>query len=357
MVTARTTSNGRNGAHVENGARVVPLKRRAAPEALPDFLHTEPSETYYEDLRAEAAWWDGCSETLSGKNAPFGFQEYQNERLTGDPNRLWYETIVDYGQFKRGCAIGAGQGHIEAELLGKMPELRLDVHDISRDSLARLDAKLEEQFPGRTSFHEDDMNFFTLPENTYDLVVSQSCIHHILNLEHLAYQVNRALTPDGMFFLMDRVSETQYDFPEEKKRIFEGFLAMSPDGPNKKVYWPERENWNYSPFEGVRSGEILDVFSRYLSEAHRRTSSSLIELMLFVGPSAAPPGTRSLRERIAGRLRRELFMAGLRVRGAKALAQPQSVARGGLLKYLDGFLCDSGALQPGLAFTAYRKRP
>jgi SAM-dependent methyltransferase len=237
-----------------------------------------------------------------------------------------------------------------------MPQLRLDVHDISRDSLARLGEKMDQQFPDRVTLHEEDLNFVTLPENTYDLVVSQSCIHHIVNLEHVAFQVGRALTPDGMFFLMDRVGESFYQFADEKKRIFDTFLETGPDGPYRKTYWPDRDNWNYSPFEGVRSGETLDVFGRYLSEVHLRTASSLIELMLFTGPPAAPTGSRTLRERIAGRLRRDAFKLSVRLFGARAFVSRREIARGQLLMQLDSLTCDSGALKPGLAFAVYRKR-
>jgi SAM-dependent methyltransferase len=355
MVTVRT-DQGANRAQPDAGARVVPLKRRSASSPAPDFLHTQPDEKYFVDLQAEAEWWDGATETLCSAAAPFGFQEYQNQRLTGDANKNWYQTIVDYGPFKRGCSLGAGPGHVERELLGAMPDLHLTVHDISHDSLARLEATLEQEFPGRATFCQEDMNFFSLPENTYDLIVSQACIHHLLNLEHVAFEVNRALTPDGMFFLMDRVSETKYAFSTEKKRIFEYYMATGPRGPKSKVYWPDPENWHYSPFEGVRSGDILEVFGTYLREVNRRTASALVELMLFAGPSAAPPGARSLRERIADRIRRELFIAGVKVRGTKAWLTPQTKARGELLKYLDSLLCDSGVLKPGLAFAAYRKR-
>jgi SAM-dependent methyltransferase len=355
MVSARTT-NGRSGSAVKAKGRVVPLRRRAASKPLPDVLHTEPGPAYDAELQAEAEWWDACAQTLSSEDAPFGFQEYQNERLTGDRDRRWYQTIADFGEFKKGCVLGAGPGMVESELLSKMPDLQLEVHDISSDSLVRLDARLEESFPGRVTFHASDLNFAELREDQFDLVVAQSSIHHILNLEHLAYQVNRALTPDGMFFMMDRVGESFYQFPEEKKRMFESFLATGPQGPQRKVYWPSREKWTYSPFEGVRSGEILDVFGRYLNEAHLRTASSLIELMLFVGPAHAPPGSRSLAERISGRFRRELFKLSLRVLGARALATRGEIARGQLLMQLDSLTCDSGALKPGLAFAVYRKR-
>ena len=35
------------------------------------------------------------------------------------------------------------------------------------------------------------------------MIVSSSTIHHVTNLEYLACQINRALTPGGHFFLTD----------------------------------------------------------------------------------------------------------------------------------------------------------
>ncbi len=328
-------------------------KERARPA---DFFFARRDEHYLQQLGEESEFWDCQSDSLLAKTPAWGLQQYQNERLTGDPSRLWYETISDYGEFARGCVIGAGPGIVERHLLAKHPRLHLTVYDISRASLARLDESVDAEFPGRVECREQDLNFVTLPRNAFDLVVSQACVHHILNLEHLAYEVNEALTPDGLFFMMDNVGESYFQFSDEKKRIFQMLLDATRDGEEREVYWPDRNNWQFSPFEAVRSGDIIEVFGAYLDQVGLRTASSLLEMMLFVGQEAAPPGSMSIPKRAVRKLRRGLFRVLVRVFGGRLLLTRRRGAGGQLMLELDGYFCDTGSLQPGIAFAIYRKR-
>jgi hypothetical protein len=170
-----------------------------------------------------------------------------------------------------------------------------------------------------------------------------------VNLEHLAYQVNASLTPDGRFFMYDVVSESYFQFEEKKKRLHELLLNATGDEFRLpiRVKWPDRANWTFSPFESVRSGEILEVFGSYLVEESRRTSSSLVGLTIFGVQQA--PGSAPLRA--AQRILRRI-LARLRPRGAVA----RGLAKGELMFALDSLTCDTGYLAPGLAFVVYRKR-
>ncbi|MCH8149795.1 MAG: methyltransferase domain-containing protein, partial [Planctomycetes bacterium] len=92
--------------------------------------------------------------------------------------------------------------------------LLIDGSAVSRDNNTGVDVgyrlyeRLQQTHPDRAQIRQEDLNFVTLEENSYDLIISNSCMHHILNLEHVAYQVNRALTNDGFFFMEDTVGDS-----------------------------------------------------------------------------------------------------------------------------------------------------
>ena len=244
-----------------------------------DTFHVSPDdEEYLRMLREEQEFWDTHIETLLTKTPARAVQRYLNERSTGDPDKLWYQTIGDEGEFTSGCVFGAGPGQVEEHLLGRHPRLHLTIFDISGGALSRLQKRLDEQYPGRTETRQQDLNFVELAPRAYDLAVANSTIHHLVNLEHFAFQVSRGLTPEGRFFMADFVAESYFQFAEEKKRIYQMFIDATRHGaePRFTIDWPSRDNWTFSPFESARSGEILDVFGRYLLPLRVRTASALV---------------------------------------------------------------------------------
>ena len=315
--------------------------------ASEDMFHVSPDdEKYVRMLREEEEFWDTHIETLLTKTPAPAVQSYLNERLTGDADKLWYQTIGDRDDFTKGCVFGAGPGQVEEHLLERHPQLHLTIFDISGKALSRLQERLDEQFPGRAETRHQDLNFVELPTETYDLLVANDSMHHLVNLEHLAFQASRSLTPEGRFFMTDVVGESYFQFADEKKRIFQTFMDATHDSgdPRFKIDWPSRDDWTFSPFESVRSGEILDVFERYLLPLQIRTASALLSLTLIVRPDDS-----------RGRLRRKIDSLKMRLLGSRP-AMAQGTSRAELLFLLDALMCDSGRLVPGQAFGIYGKR-
>ena len=316
-----------------------------APQDI--FLVSEDDEEYVRMLREEEVFWDAQIDTPLAREPRPAIQRYRNERYTGDPEKLWYQTIGDEGEFTNGCVFGAGPGKVEEYLLGRHPKLRLTIFDLSSDALSRLQQRLDAKYPGRAETKHQDLNFIDLPAETYDLLIANASMHHLVNLEHLAFQVGRSLTPEGRFFMEDVVGESYFQFAEEKKRIFQTFMDATQDSSAQpfKMDWPSRDNWtSMSPFESIRSGDILEVFGRYLLPLRIRTSGALVLLTLFVrtgGPE--------------GRLTRAIHGLRSRLIGRERIIH-QGVSKGELLFFLDSVMCDSGRLVPGQAFGIYAKR-
>jgi SAM-dependent methyltransferase len=191
-----------------------------------ELLRVTPDDERYRRMAAaEASYWEAPHPL--GIESPWEHtpeqvtDRYVNERYTGSPDVRWEDTVHRHGPFRRGLALGTSGIEQEARLLTSNAELHLTFVDLSPGALARRQQLLEPRFPGRVATMVANLNFLELGEESYDLIISVSSAHHVVNLEHLAWQINRGLTPSGTFFLHDYVGECCFQFAPEKKRLFE----------------------------------------------------------------------------------------------------------------------------------------
>jgi SAM-dependent methyltransferase len=325
----------------------------SATEQTRDIFHIREDADYARRLRDEAAFWDRPQTFGVDMRIP-AIDTYQNERFTGDASVAWYETIPQHGTFRRGLALGTSGLVQEATILRQNPELHLTFCDIAADALEQRARELGREFPGRVATQQVDLNFVELPEEAYDVIVSASSVHHLTNLEHVAFQVNRGLTAEGRFFMQDYVGEAGFQFDEPRKRfytlLFARLQARHPYLRSWRIAWADPAE--FSPFEAIRANETLGIFRRYLDEVSVRRYGAVLALLLFLRPDApAAPAAG-----IGGLLR---WLTRLpRRRDESATNDLTEVLRrlGPELLWLDAVMGDSGLLEPGNAFAVYRKR-
>jgi SAM-dependent methyltransferase len=323
--------------------------------------HVTPDDAEYLRLAAaEAAFWQradgGFLEDMEvhGVNTPV--ERYTNRRFTGDERTYWFESIAATGPYRRGLILGASAMGQDARILDMNPGLHLTVCDISAGALGRWQQELGARFPGRIDTTTVDLNFADLPEAEYDLVVSSSTLHHVINLEHLAAQINRTLTPTGRFFLQDYVGESFYRFEPQKKRVME-FLhnrdIARQKGRKPGLIWLNEDRDRFSPFCAIRSGDILDVMGDALRQEKLRTAGAITGLLLYTAPAdgARVGGVHLLRERIARRARKALPL--LRGRAKSSILGETYMQE---LLLVDGVVSEVGLLKPFNAFAVYTKR-
>jgi SAM-dependent methyltransferase len=312
---------------------------------------------YVAQAREEADFWSrtttGLTEGEFEARGPIA--RYCNERFTGDPGLPWYEAIGRFGDFHTGAILGAGGVQQEGRILATNPSLHLTIVDISPGQLARRQQELGQQFPGRVAVRVDDLNFIELPECAYDVIISSSAVHHVTNLEHLAFQIQRALKPDGYFFLRDYVGESRRQFTPARKLAFE--LLYNRD-LMRQGRVPTTLDWTSttagaSPFCGVRSAEILGVLRTFLREEDARVSAALWFPMLFVRDPHAPVA-RSLRWRLSARpgLRKIMRFINSRISSPGLVLSDEFIRD---LAVAGDRLMKAGELLPGSAFGVYRK--
>lgn len=326
----------------------------------PDLFRVPPDDPEYKrQAAAEAEYWSGpvpfALESLEERFSEGPVDRYTNERFTGDGNLGWHRTIPRHGAFRRGLVLGLSALRLEGEILETNPALHLTFMDLSPGSLARRSEMLGARFPGRVATRCADLNFVELEPDSYDLIVSSASLHHVTNLEHLAWQLNTALTPDGRAFVQDYVGEPRFQFTTTKRTVFELVhdreVARTP-GRRPGCCWMDASD--LSPFCGVRADEVLPVLRAHLDELELRTAAALTVALMRSKPadgSTVQPPTLA-RRALDAVVRRALALRG-RLPPVRVPVSTQLLDE---LTLTSDVLTDAGLILPGTAFAVYRKR-
>ena len=254
------------------------------------LLRVQPDDpAYLERAAAEARYWQAvhpCGlEAVHPAYADGPVDRYFNRRFTGDAKQSWPSRIPQLGTFRRGLMLGAVSVPFETYILETNPALHLTLVDIAAGPLARRVEALGARFRDRLSTLSADLNFIELEPERYDLIISSSTVHHVTNLEYLAYQLNRGLTADGYFLLEDYVGEPRFGFSEAKKRVYEMVydrdLARQGDRRSGLIW---QDDSDLSPFCGLRSDEILTVLPQWLEVVELHTAAALVTPMMRSRP-------------------------------------------------------------------------
>ncbi len=326
----------------------------------PDLFRVTPDDPdYRRQAAAEAEYWGGpvpfALEALEERFSEGPVDRYTNERFTGDRNLGWHQTIPRHGIFRRGLVLGLSALRLEGDILATNPSLHLTFLDLSPGSLARRSEILGGRFPGRVTTRCADLNFVELESGAYDLIVSSASLHHVTNLEHLAWQMNTALAPEGRAFVQDYVGEPRFQFTAAKRTVFELVhdreVARTP-GRRPGCRWMDASD--LSPFCGVRADEVLPVLRSQLAELQLRTAAALTVALMRSKPAdgstVKPPSLA--RRALDAAVRRALALRG-RLPPGRVPVSAQLLDE---LILTSDALTDAGLILPGTAFAVYRKR-
>jgi SAM-dependent methyltransferase len=184
-------------------------------------------------------------------------------------------------RFRSGLSLACGNGRAEREFIRLGICERFHGIDISSDAIeeARQNASGLD-----LTYETADLNRLVLQPGAYDLVLTQNCLHHVLELEHLAEQIWHSLKPDGCLWIHDYIGESQFQFSEQRLEIANRILAILPERyrrdrvRNRVLRTIARPNPGAlaSPFEAVRSSEILPVFGRWFDIDYRHEEGAFM---------------------------------------------------------------------------------
>lgn len=251
------------------------------------FIISPENPIYQEAISRELYFWShkrvmDDKERVSYPTSHPLVSSYLNSLITGSSNQDWIDLLTS--RFSpSGCAasLGSGIGFFESRLLQKNAIEQIDLYELCPENLKRARERLK-PLDCKISYFDVDLNFAELPPTSYDLILSRFFLHHIVNLEHLLYQINRALKPNGIFVLYDYIGENRYRWSNNKKLFINALLdeLSSLDivtfylggHPGNDLIAPDDPNYFSSillnsPFETIRSQEIPRVIESVFGDA------------------------------------------------------------------------------------------
>jgi SAM-dependent methyltransferase len=182
---------------------------------------------------------------------------------------------------RTGLSLGCGSGRAERAFLKQGICERFIGVDVAEAAIA--EAREQARIAGLPlEYLCQDLNRIDLGDVRVDLVVCQTILHHVLELERVFDAIERALAPGGVFYVHDYIGETQFQFSDERLRWFNAVMQALPEDLRASrlrkivpatIARPEPGKL-VSPFEAIRSGEIRGLlFDRFeVLECQERTT-------------------------------------------------------------------------------------
>jgi SAM-dependent methyltransferase len=192
---------------------------------------------------------------------------------------------------ERSLDLGCGAGERSLGLWRAGGSRELHGFDLSAERVAEGERKRQEiGAPG--GFEVADLNDLDLAPASYDVVFSCHSFHHFLALEAILDQVERALTPDGLFILEEFVGPTQFQWTDRQLAVTNSLLALLPE-ELRRFRWGALKHAEgrpavaevvaASPFESIRSAEILPLFAERFEIVHLHQLGGTIQQLLHNG--------------------------------------------------------------------------
>jgi ubiquinone/menaquinone biosynthesis C-methylase UbiE len=225
-----------------------------------------------------------------------------------------------------GLSLGCGSGRAERAFLQRGVCERFTGVDVASEAIEEARAHAaSEGLPIR--YLCQDLNAIDLGGETFDLVVCQTILHHVLKLEHVLDTVERALSPQGVFYVHDYIGETQFQFSDERLHWYNRVMAILPEPLRRsrlrKVVPTQiarpAPGQLVSPFEAIRSGEIRGMLMERFEVLEAHESTSILDRIV-------PTGTR------------RAFLADENTRAVFELLMllDEALLKGGLLPPVEG---------------------
>ncbi len=192
-----------------------------------------------------ARWWGadrhGDPEACHWVSLP-AVQRRANRAISGDADRDWLHYVLHHhlgGALPLGSclSLGCGSGALERDLAERGAFERCLAVDLAEGQLARARRLAAAPPYEAIEYRQADMNRLALEPNAYDLIVASMSLHHVHALERLAEQVNRSLTPSGLFAAIEYVGPNRLVFPRRQVELFDAALNLLPTRYRESVSW------------------------------------------------------------------------------------------------------------------------
>lgn len=257
----------------------------------------ENDDRYLEQLSAEGKKWGGhlaveaTREMHAWLDHPAILDRYNERgRLHGLGWKDWLKVRLG-GPAEKSLELGCGSGSQSIDLFQRGATRSIEGVDASEDRVREGEAvRTSLGAPG--GFHVADANRVRIEPNSYDLIFSAHSFHHFLDLEAVMEQVRIGLTPRGLFILEEFVGPTQFQWTDTQIDVTRTLTALIPER-YRMLRWGVRKDFEgrptvaevvaASPFESIRSAEIVPLFERVFRIVERRNLGGTIQHLMYNG--------------------------------------------------------------------------
>lgn len=240
-------------------------------------------------------WGDRLAVEQTHRNAwldhPFINRHYRDRGfIDGLPWERWVVQRLG-GACGRTLELGCGSAGRSLYLADMGMSRQIEGIDVSPDRVAAGEReRISRNVPG--GFRVEDVNAVRLPRAAYDLIFSCHSFHHFEKLEHVMAEVHEALTPNGVFVLEEFVGPTQFQWTDTQIALVRQLTALLPDR-YRTFRWGVVKPYEgrptpaevvaVSPFESIRSGEIVPLFHRFFDVRTARPQGGTLQHLLYNG--------------------------------------------------------------------------
>ena len=212
----------------------------------------------------------------------------------GEIDGLWWPEWIQQ-QFGGPAAVsldlGCGSGSRSLALYQAGSTKRIEGMDASAERIQEAEDQ-RRAIGADGHFQVVDCNTALLPRAAYDLVFSAHSFHHFTELEHAYRQVLLSLKPGGIFLLEEFVGPTQFQWTDAQIDVTRTLLGLVPERL-RMFRWNAAKTWEgrptvaevvaASPFESIRSAEIVPLFRKFFRVVHEIPLGGTIQHLLYNG--------------------------------------------------------------------------
>lgn len=206
------------------------------------------------------------------------FEEKYRRRMTGSGDLAGYlwgllESRIPAAERNdlAGCALVCGSFESESNYFEHASGVRFtEVHGY--DLIESLVTSYQPRDPGVVFHpHVEDVNDLVLAkEELFHLIIGNHGIHHVMNVGNLFFQANRALTPNGLFFMYEWIGPRYLQIPWPNRVVAACLLYLLFRPRSRTNHEGKRRGWwvqypaeFFDPSEACNSTAIWEAYTSH----------------------------------------------------------------------------------------------
>ncbi len=258
-------------------------------KAIKKFLRIIKSknnkDNYENRIKNELNFYKDCHQV---HDLPKIFHYWSNKYLLPKQKKFGFTNPDEFFEFycKKHClklqnkeeikiiSIGSGNGELEIQIAKKLLDnniinFSIECMDINKNMLNRtIELAEKNSVANHIKINTCDFNKWTpIKKDSYDIVIANQSLHHVLELEHLFDSIHDCLSKTGLFLTSDMIGRNGHMRWNEALKALEPFWDELPKKYkyNQMLKRQEKTYINHDcsteGFEGIRAQDILRLLT------------------------------------------------------------------------------------------------